>query len=80
MAGGPPAGPPRRTECACHGRQRRTAEYLLERGADLNWVATWDGHTPLDTARREGAGDVVAWLRTNGAQTADELTGGEEER
>ena len=57
--------------CACHGGQRQTAEYLLERGADLNWIATWDGHTPLDTARREGAEDVVAWLRTRGAKTAD---------
>jgi uncharacterized protein len=66
--------------CACHGGQRQTAEYLLERGADINWVATWDGHTPLDTARREGADDVVAWLRTRGAKTADELTPGGEER
>ena len=66
--------------CACHGGQPQTAEHLLERGADLNWVATWDGHTPLDTARREGADDVVAWLRTRGAKTADELTGGGKER
>ena len=66
--------------CACHGGQRQTAEYLLDLGADLNWIATWDGHTPLDTARREGAEDVVAWLRTRGAEAADELTAGGEER
>jgi hypothetical protein len=43
--------------------------------ADRNWISTWDGHTPLDTARREGADELVAWLRTLGAKTADELTG-----
>ena len=24
--------------CACHGGQRRAAQFLLERGADLNWI------------------------------------------
>ncbi len=48
--------------CACHGGQRGTAEYLLERGADLHWVGH-DGKTPLDAAERSGAVDVVAWLR-----------------
>jgi uncharacterized protein len=61
--------------CACHGGQRHTAEYLVDRGANRSWIATWDGHTPLDTARREGADELVAWLRTRGAKTADELTG-----
>ena len=32
---------------ACHGGQRDTAEYLLERGADINWIG-WDEKTPLD--------------------------------
>ena len=62
--------------CACHGGQRRTAEYLLDRGAELNWIAGWDGHTPLDTARREGHDDLVAWLRDRGAKSAVELRGG----
>jgi len=48
--------------CACHGGQRGAAEYLLARGADLNWVG-YDGLTPLDAARRCGAGDLVEWLR-----------------
>ncbi len=48
--------------CACHGGQRRTAEYLLERGADLHWIGH-DGKTPIDAANRSGAADVVAWLR-----------------
>jgi ankyrin repeat protein len=47
--------------CACHGGQRGTAEYLLGKGADLNWVG-YDGLTPLDAAIRSHAEDVVAWL------------------
>ena len=46
---------------ACHGGQRATAELLLERGADADWVGP-DGLTALQAARRSGAGDVVAWL------------------
>jgi uncharacterized protein len=66
--------------CACHGGQRQTAEYLLERGADLNWIAPWDGHTPMDAARRGGTDELVPWLRTRGARTADELTGCRKDR
>jgi uncharacterized protein len=55
--------------CACHGGQRATAEYLLERGADLNWVGH-DGHSPLDAANRSGAAEVVQWLRSRGAKSA----------
>jgi ankyrin repeat protein len=63
---------------ACHGAQRAAAEYLLGRGADLNWVATWDGLTPLDAARRSeqdglDPGEVVAWLLAQGAKSAAEL-------
>lgn len=59
--------------CACHGGQLRAAEYLLERGAALNWVSVWDGLTPLDAAERTGADEVVAWLRARGARPANEL-------
>ena len=48
--------------CACHGGQREAAEYLLSRGADLNWVG-YDGLTPLDAANRSGARELAAWLR-----------------
>lgn len=54
---------------ACHGGQQPTAEFLLERGADLNWVG-YDGMTPLDTARRSGASELVEWLRNRGAKSA----------
>jgi ankyrin repeat protein len=58
---------------ACHGGQREAAAYLLERGAELNWVSAWDGLTPLDAAEREGADDVVEWLRARGGKSAAEL-------
>ena len=55
---------------ACHGGQRRCAEYLLERGADPNWVPPWEPLTPLDAAARSGADELVGWLRTQGARSA----------
>jgi ankyrin repeat protein len=60
---------------ACHGGQRGCAEYLLDRGADPNWVPPWEPLTPLDAATRSGADDLVAWLRTRGARPAAELPG-----
>jgi ankyrin repeat protein len=50
--------------CACHGGQRATAEYLLGRGADANWIG-YDGLTPIDAARRSGATELVAWLQAH---------------
>lgn len=58
---------------ACHGGQASAAEYMLDRGADLNWVSTWDQLTPLDAARREGFDELADWLRTRGAKSAGEL-------
>jgi ankyrin repeat protein len=57
---------------ACHGGQRGTAEFLLERGADINWVAFWDGTTALDAARRSGFDDLADWLVGHGGHGADE--------
>jgi ankyrin repeat protein len=57
---------------ACHGGHRETAAYLLERGADLNWVG-WDDLTPLDVAQRSKAGDLVDWLNSQGARSASQL-------
>jgi ankyrin repeat protein len=54
--------------CACHGGQRGTAEYLLSRGADLNWLG-YDKLTPVDAARRSGAEELVGWLKSLGAKS-----------
>jgi ankyrin repeat protein len=54
--------------CACHGGQRGSAEYLLDRGADINWVG-FDELTPLDAALRSGAEELAHWLRARGART-----------
>ena len=58
--------------CACHGGQPETARYLLERGADINWVG-FDQLTPLDAADRNGASALVEWLRRRGGKFAREL-------
>ena len=59
--------------CACQGGQRNTAEHLLDRGAEVNWIPPWERLTPLDAAEREGAAALVAWLREKGAKTAHEV-------
>jgi ankyrin repeat protein len=55
---------------ACHGGQRRTADYLLHRGADINTTVEYAHGTALDVAtgpdtRRDLLG---TWLREQGAQ------------
>jgi uncharacterized protein len=66
---------------ACHGGQKRAAGYLQSRGADINWIGHGD-MTPLDVARREdaerlagrkAADDLVNWLQSQGAKTAEQL-------
>lgn len=59
--------------CACHGGQQATAEYLLDRGANLNWVG-YDKLSPIDAASRSGAGELVQWLRSRGAKPAKSST------
>jgi ankyrin repeat protein len=56
---------------ACSGGQRRAAEYLLSRGADLNWVPDYAEGTPLDAATGVGTQreNLVGWLRNQGART-----------
>ena len=54
---------------ACHGGQRRTAEYLLARGAEINAHPSYAEQTPLAIA---GAPDtqrsnLVEWLTSRGA-------------
>jgi uncharacterized protein len=59
---------------ACHGGQRAAAEYLLDRGADLNWIPFWERLTPLDAARRSDADELAGFLRERGAKSAGELS------
>ncbi len=60
---------------ACHGGQQRAAQYLLELGAELNWLPGWERLTPLDAAARSGATEVITWLHACGARTASDLRG-----
>ncbi|WDZ82775.1 ankyrin repeat domain-containing protein [Micromonospora cathayae] len=55
---------------ACHGGQQRAAGYLLDHGADLNWIPAWEPLTPLDAATRSGAVALADWLRARGARSA----------
>jgi ankyrin repeat protein len=57
---------------ACRGGQRPTAEYLLRRGADLNWIG-YGRKTPLQAAHDSGAEDLIGWLVSQGAKPAQEL-------
>lgn len=59
---------------ACHGGQRRVAEYLLSRGADINGTPDYTSSTPLDAAgdidtRRD---TMVSWLKSKGATSSKE--------
>ncbi len=59
---------------ACAGGQRRAAELLLNRGADLNWVPDYAKGTPLDAAGSRGTrqNNVISWLRDRGARSSEE--------
>ena len=54
---------------ACRGGQIACADFLLERGADLNWVGH-DGKMPADAAREGGDAAMLEWLRAHGAKRA----------
>jgi len=59
---------------ACAAGQRRTAEFLLAQGAEINWVPDYASGTPLDTAQGRGTQqeNVITWLRELGAQSEEE--------
>ncbi|WP_175640659.1 ankyrin repeat domain-containing protein [Metabacillus schmidteae] len=59
--------------CACHGGQTNAADYLLDQGADLNWISDWDGLTPLDAAQRSASTPLVKWLLSQGSKSSNEL-------
>ena len=47
---------------ACRGGQLAVAQFLVGRGADMNWIG-YDDKTPLQVAEESGNGDLVVWLR-----------------
>jgi ankyrin repeat protein len=57
---------------ACHGGQRRTAELLLDRGADVNWIPDYAQGTGLDVSRGpDTRRDLLAtWLGQHGGRPA----------
>jgi uncharacterized protein len=59
---------------ACHGGQRDAAEYLLDRGADVNWIPPWERLTPLDAAERSDAVELAEWLRARGGKSGAEVS------
>ncbi len=58
---------------ACGGVQRRSAELLLDRGADLDWVPDYAEGTPLDAAHGGGTrqNNVIEWLESLGARSSE---------
>lgn len=54
---------------ACRGGQLAVAQYLVEHGADLNWIG-YDNKTPLDVARESRAAELIQWLESHGAKSA----------
>jgi hypothetical protein len=59
---------------ACRGEQRQTADHLLDRSTDLNWIGH-DQRTLLQAAQESGANDLIQWLRNQGARLANKLQG-----
>lgn len=57
---------------ACHGGQLKSAQYLLDFGAAINWIPPWENITPLDAALRSKAHDLVEWLRQRDAKSFKE--------
>ncbi len=54
---------------ACNGGQQAVAAFLLDRGADLQWVG-YDHKTPFDVAQESGNASLVAWLKGRSATGA----------
>jgi uncharacterized protein len=53
---------------ACRGGQLAVAEYLLECGANRDWIG-YDSRTPLDAARESGESGLIQWLESLGARS-----------
>jgi uncharacterized protein len=62
---------------ACAGGQRRAAELLLGRGADMSWVPDYAEGTALDAAHGGGTrqNNVIEWLESRGAPSSESSKG-----
>jgi len=60
---------------ACSAGQRRTAERLLARGAELDWSPDYAQGTPLDVAEKCGTrrDNLISWLKQQGAPVASRI-------
>lgn len=58
---------------SCHGGQLDVAKFLLQRGADINFIPSWENMTPLDAAERSKAEPVANLLREQGGKRQSEL-------
>jgi len=47
---------------ACCAGQLEPAKFLLEKGADVNWIPDWCDTSPLDGAIKSENKELVEWL------------------
>ena len=52
---------------ACCAGQVATAQYLLAKGADINWIPDWCAESPLDGAIKSKNDELIQWLQSMGA-------------
>lgn len=57
---------------ACAASQRRTAQRLLDAGADLTWTPDYADGSPLDAASEKSTSqqNIIEWLQERGATSA----------
>lgn len=62
---------------ACHGGKLRAAQYLIARGADVNWIPGYTTKSSLDIAGAPDTGRdaLMSWLREKGARSVDASVG-----
>lgn len=57
---------------ACSAGQVETAKFLLAKGADIHWIPEWCEESPLDGAIKSGNEILIRWLKSKGADKAEE--------
>jgi len=49
---------------ACCAGQTHAAQFLLEKGADIQWVPDWCDDNPLDSALKSKNTELICWLQS----------------